>query len=182
MYATDLVDGFWDLGYDLFRDRDKFKAQFVTGDCLKLEDSEAPENGALLQLVGPHSSEGGLDIIHAGLLLHLFDYPQQLQALRGFIGVLSKPRTASMVVGSLVGNSNAGPLEVAWGGGSIFFQHNEATLRRLWQDAEEATGTKWDLEIVSHAMDIDIGKQEGAEEATKWPEGEILVDFTAKRR
>ncbi|KAL9619270.1 MAG: hypothetical protein Q9160_006122 [Pyrenula sp. 1 TL-2023] len=180
MYATDLVDGFFDLSYDLFRDRDTFKAKFTTGDCLKLEDTKTPENQALLQLVGPHSAEGGVDIIHAGLLLHLFDYPQQLQAIRGFISVLSKSLAASIIVGNLMGNQTAGPLKVAWGGGSVFYQHNEASFRRLWKEAEDATGTEWDLTIVID--DFSSSRDSGAIGASQWPEGGILLDFVAKRR
>lgn len=34
MYATDIIGDFWDLGYDLFRDRDTMKAEFIKADIL----------------------------------------------------------------------------------------------------------------------------------------------------
>ena len=38
LYGVDIVDN-WDLGYDLFRDRDRFAAHFVEADVLaKAED------------------------------------------------------------------------------------------------------------------------------------------------
>ena len=52
---------FWDIGYDLFRDRDTMKAQFVNTDILDA-------NSALAAL------HGKIDVVHVALVLHLFGW------------------------------------------------------------------------------------------------------------
>ncbi|MCJ1356350.1 MAG: hypothetical protein MMC33_006345 [Icmadophila ericetorum] len=69
MYATNINAELWDLGFELFRDRDKMKAKFIHSDILG--------KGTNLQLLNRQ-----IDIIIACQFLHLFDWNWQLAAMK----------------------------------------------------------------------------------------------------
>ncbi len=67
MGGTDLRPEFVvDLGYELFRDRGRFAARFVTGNVLDPTDA------------GLQSHDGGFDVVHTASLFHLFWWDDQV--------------------------------------------------------------------------------------------------------
>lgn len=126
MYATDIIGDFWDLGYDLFRDRDTMKAEFTKADIL--------DTYSALEAL-----HGKIDVVYVGSVLHLFGWAKQLEAARQFV-LLSKVGTA--VIGCQIGRNDAEEVTSVWGGGPAFY-HNVDSLKKMWQIIEEETGTRW---------------------------------------
>ena len=83
MYASDIKAELWELGFELFKDKHKMNAQFIQADIFNPQSQ-------LQQL------DGEIDIILTCQFLHLFNWEQQVVAIRRIIG-LSRPGT--LVVG-----------------------------------------------------------------------------------
>lgn len=134
MYGSDLRAEYFNLGYELFGDRDSFKATFVAADVFA-------ESSPLTELAGR------LDMLYAGSFFHLFDHAQQVAVAKRCVQLLA-PRAGSMLVGRQVGNEAAGEYVVKGrsGPGYSRFRHNEASWRALWDTVGEETGTKWAVE------------------------------------
>lgn len=86
LYDVDIVN-FWELGYELFRDKDKFKANFIETDILNPNERS-------------RSLAGKIDIISATHVLHQWNWETQIVAAEQLC-VLSKPD--SLVVGFQIG-------------------------------------------------------------------------------
>lgn len=139
MYATDIVPDFWDLGYDLFRDKERFHAWFIAADILD------PESSSLREL------QGRIDICLVNQVFHLFSREKQFTMAKHLI---SMSRPGSCIVGWHVG-SNQGkalPISTQTGGpdGSAGSEtrlfHNHMSWRELWQEVGHTTGTQWEVE------------------------------------
>ena len=126
MYATDVVEDFWEVGYDLFRDRDTMNAHFVKVDILDA-------NSALAAL------HGNFDVVHVALVLHLFGWAKQLEVCRQLV-LLSKIGTA--VLGCQVGSNDAGEMACGWAENPVFW-HNVESFKEMWRVVEEDTRTRW---------------------------------------
>ncbi|MCJ1461383.1 hypothetical protein MMC28_011765 [Mycoblastus sanguinarius] len=137
MYATDIVEDFWEIGYDLFRDRDSMAARFVKADILDA-------NSALKAL------HGKIDVMYAGSVLHLFNRAKQLEACRELVR-LSKIGTA--VLGCQLGRDDAEEVTSICGGNTVFF-HNIESLRKMWHVVEEETGTRWTVDASLGSLEI----------------------------
>lgn len=130
LYGADLQSEFFDLGYDLFRDRETLRAHFLKADIFEAQS-------ALNEL------KGSVDIIHAAAFLHLFDWDQQLAVLRAVVKLL-KPVKGSLMLGRQVGNVEG---KETMGGmtNRRLFRHNEESWRKLWSQISQETGTNWDV-------------------------------------
>ncbi|KFX96738.1 hypothetical protein V490_03169 [Pseudogymnoascus sp. VKM F-3557] len=136
LYGSDLRLEFWELGYDLFRDREKLKSSFLVGDVF---DSSS-ELGKL---------DGKVDIIHAASFFHLFTYEQQLEVGKRIVKLL-RPVEGSLVLGRMVGNTEPGLL-TSKDGKKTLYRHNEESWAGLWREISELTGVKF--EVKSHLVD-----------------------------
>lgn len=163
MYATDIVPDFWEIGYDLFRDRDTLKAQFIKADVLEEES-------------GLDALDGSADLVYAGSLLHLFGWEKQIQACKR-IARMSKLDT--MVLGCQIGRACGEEVETKWGGGSTMYDHNADSFRELWRQVGEETGTRW---IVKAELgDLKILGLEKEDIAWMRP-GNMLLQFSVIRQ
>ncbi|KAK8029765.1 Methyltransferase [Apiospora rasikravindrae] len=97
LIGTDLQPAFLQLGYELFADRDRFEATFVSGDVFA-EDFLAEYRGKV-------------DIVYLGSFLHLFSEPQQRVVVRQLRRLL-RPRAGSMVFGRNLGAGKGGPFRM----------------------------------------------------------------------
>ncbi|KAL8759411.1 MAG: hypothetical protein Q9199_000780 [Rusavskia elegans] len=138
MYASDIVSAFWDLSFDLFRDKPFFNAHFIEADIL---DAESP----LKEL------KGEVGILLANQVFHLFNRERQVAMAKSlvYLGTMD-----AWIVGWQVGSSRGRPLPVATqtgghsgsAGSDTKLFHNDQTWQELWQQVGEETGTKWSVE------------------------------------
>ncbi|KAK5122370.1 hypothetical protein LTR85_003954 [Meristemomyces frigidus] len=139
LYGTDLRPEFFELGYDLFLDRETCKATFIAADIFV-------PNAELDAL------NGKLSVIYAGAFFHLFDRPEQLHLAKRVATLLSS-NPGSMVLGRQVGNVTAGRYEHATNEGGWMFRHNEQSWKEMWDEAGRETGTQWEASAELRAND-----------------------------
>ncbi|TVY82076.1 Methyltransferase ausD [Lachnellula suecica] len=138
LWGAELKGDFLELGYELFLDRESFKAHFMEADVFDME-------GPLKQL------EGKMDLVQIGLFLHLFDLEGQNKACDRVVGLL-KPEKGVFILGQQIGSLEAGPM--ALGSGSKMYKHNVESFEKMWRDVGERTGTEW---RVTANMDAGLG-------------------------
>ncbi|OTA79129.1 hypothetical protein M434DRAFT_402129 [Hypoxylon sp. CO27-5] len=135
LYGTDLEPRFLEAGYDLFKDRDKFKATFVAGDMLNQCDEDNGGNRSL------EVFDGKMNIIHATSFFHLFTWENQVRAARRMVRFLDPNDSYVMIFGRQVGTTTPGDREGARG--SKRFLHNATSWQELWDEVGKLTGTSW---------------------------------------
>jgi hypothetical protein len=140
LYATDLRRDFWELGYELFKDRETLKSRFIEADVLADDDAAAGEGEGLKAL------DGKIDIIYAGSFLHLFDYAGQSKVCERIVRLL-KPVKGSVVAGRQVGYVVAGERVHRTNYREKMFRHNEESFKKMWEEVGEKTGSKWKVEV-----------------------------------
>jgi SAM-dependent methyltransferase len=136
-YAADLRREFWDLGYELFYDKETLKSEWIQTDVLAPLDSQA----------GLQQLKGKVDVIYAGSLLHLFDYGGQVKVCELIVELL-KPVKGSCVLGRQVGNVVAGETPRRVEPEKMMFRHNAESFRKMWDDVGEKMGCRWRVEVV----------------------------------
>lgn len=138
LFGTDVEPRFVDLGYDLFRDRDKFKGRFVTGDILsqsKDQDQNQGKEDALDVL------DAKMTFIHATSFFHLFTWDDQVRAASRMVRFLHPDRRDVMLFGRQVGTML--PRDNGKAGSDKVYLHNADSWQRLWDEVGERTGTRW---------------------------------------
>lgn len=136
LFGADIHPEFVELGYDLFLDRDRLQATFLTADVFD-PTSDLDELDELV------------DIVHAGSLFQLFNYEKQVEIGKRVVKLL-KPVKGSFMIGQQVGSEDSGVL----GGpdhGEILYRHNEESWVELWDDVSEQTGVE--LDVFAHLED-----------------------------
>ena len=117
IFACDVVHGFWDIGFDLFRDCDKFSATFMLAD----------------------------------VVLHLYGWNQQAEILAALVPLT---KAGSMIFGCGCGLTKGTEIETRWKNATkTMFYHDDQTMRELWKQVGEATGTEWEVKPKSFSMD-----------------------------
>ncbi|KAJ7467480.1 hypothetical protein FB451DRAFT_1092690 [Mycena latifolia] len=139
MIASDLRQGFWDLGHELFRSTPaSFPATFIAGDAfdpeflsLQPQLAEEPQSAApdLRALTSLNALHGHLSAIHSASVFHLFSEEKQLELARKMAGLLS-PRTGSIIFGSHGALPTKGYNLVA--DGKQMFCHSPESWREMW--------------------------------------------------
>jgi hypothetical protein len=161
LYGAELEAPFIEMGYELFRDRESFKAHFMVADIF-----DVSEERPLKEL------EGKMDIMHAGLFLHLFNWEEQVAACERIVSIL-KPEPGVLVLGQQMGTTTPGLVNH---GHRILFKHDKATFEKMWAEVGEKTGTKWAVEA---NLDEGLGIKQGKR---KWDGGEARrLIFEVKR-
>ena len=127
MYASDLHSELWDIGFDLFRDRETMKARFIQADVF---DPDSP----LRDL------NGKIDIIFACQFLHLFSWKQQIEAIKKIVD-MSRPGTC--LLGYQIGRVQSVEVRRPWG---MMFYHNVDSFKELWFQIARDTATNWTLD------------------------------------
>lgn len=136
IYAVDIVSH-WDVGFDLFCDRDKFKAKFVEADLMTLPDG----NEELKNL------KGRVDVINISAVFHQWDWDTQIEAAKKVVA-FSKPPGNDLNSGTLVVGYQIGHLQ---GDATVNpytkvkqYRHDPTTFAKMWDLVGEQTGTKWE--------------------------------------
>ncbi|KAE8338051.1 hypothetical protein BDV24DRAFT_153922 [Aspergillus arachidicola] len=139
LFGCDLEQVFIDLGYKLFRDKDRLEATFVTGDLTA--DDPAFAGSPLSQTLS-----GKIDIIFASSLLHLWDYDTQVRVAIRLVQ-LCRDRPGVMITGRQLGSRLGGHYPMhGVDDNALHYRHNVESLKGFWRDVEIATQTRWKLE------------------------------------
>ena len=141
LHSIDIDPKFFDLGYELFLDRNTMQSHFVSTDVL---DPSAAADCAELS--------GKLDIVWAASFFHLFPRPRQLIAVKATIQLL-KPKPGSVVLGRQLGSVKPGEYDVMKDG-RWQFRHDVDSWRELWEEVGRETGTKWRVEASLDEVDF----------------------------
>jgi SAM-dependent methyltransferase len=125
VYGADLNPEFIDMGYELFRDEDKFpRRDHFVAPADVFDFSSESELGKLC--------DGKVGVLHSTSVFHLFHWAQQMQmALRCL--QLMRRNGKVLICGSQVGNVDAGEYPRRRGGGSRY-RHDEASWKKLWDE------------------------------------------------
>ncbi|RAL12614.1 uncharacterized protein BO97DRAFT_389629 [Aspergillus homomorphus CBS 101889] len=142
LYGCDLEKIFIDLGYQLFRDQDRFQATFAVGD-LATADSKEYENGQIAQRL-----QGKISVVFASSLFHMWNYATQLRVATRLVR-LCREKKGSMIAGRQMGSVLAG--EHAMTGmtkdpTATHYRHNVESIKGFWYDVGLATKTRWTVE------------------------------------
>ena len=156
----------WEIGYDLFRDRDRFNARFLEADLMAVGMDRAPAELRALK--------GEVEIIHVSAVLHQWDWDGELAAAKKLV-YFSKPGT--LVVGHQIGSAEAKEVD-----NRLFkikhWHHNPESLERMWKMVGAETGTEWKVQAWMRPWEV-LGM--GAKDAAFMEEGDAPVDFVVER-
>ncbi|KAK3348681.1 hypothetical protein B0T25DRAFT_457117 [Lasiosphaeria hispida] len=141
--GVEICQGYLDLGYDLFRDKETTKTQFLQGD--------------VLDPAGPWPQlEGKFDVVNIGMFLHLFTWEENIQVFERVIKTLKTGELGTTIIGNALGNVND-KVALQWLNKAIP-THNVESFKRLISQVEERTGTRWE---VNAEVDTGIGIYDG---------------------
>ncbi|PYH98635.1 hypothetical protein BO71DRAFT_344434 [Aspergillus ellipticus CBS 707.79] len=126
--AIDVVN-FWDLGYEMFQDRNKFQCQFHQADLMD-------PNGAL------HNFKHAVDIVHISKVLHQWNFERQIEACERLVDL---SRLGTMVVGDQMGGQTAHEL-IPYPDLPGLWMHDERSWKQMWGIVSERTGSQWDVQ------------------------------------
>ncbi|RDB23459.1 Methyltransferase ausD [Hypsizygus marmoreus] len=178
--ASDLHQGFWDYGHELFKSTpDTFPAAFIPGNAFDAaiiaprepfyDESELatrPSNLRSLSSLTP--LQGHISAIHASAFFHLFDEAQQLELARQLASLLS-PVPGSVIFGLHGGRQEKGlRIEALNSAGKHMFCHSPQTWTELWDGEVFRKGTVR-VDAGLHKMERrDLPATEGAEFFALW--------------
>ncbi|KAJ5734388.1 hypothetical protein N7493_003174 [Penicillium malachiteum] len=132
IYASDLRQDFFDIGYDLFADRSTLKSQFIISDIFD-------DNSELVKQLS-----NGVDIINAASFFHLFTWDQQITVAKRVVSLL-RAQPGSLLVGRQVGRLDpTDPDDKSLS--QEHYRHSVDTWKRLWKQVGDETGTEWEVD------------------------------------
>ncbi|KAG9997139.1 hypothetical protein KCU78_g17100, partial [Aureobasidium melanogenum] len=153
LIGSDLHQGFLDLGYDLFKDKETLRTKFIAADVFEAQSKLTP-------------LEGNIDILHTSSFFHLFGYEGQKKVARRVVQLL-KPKKDSLLVGRQVGNIKAHEEESSASGSGNMFLHNVESWKQMWKEIGEETGTQWKVEATLEEWSLPREKASWHREGTK---------------
>ena len=128
LFAMDIVNH-WDVGYELFCDRDRFSAHFFETDVLF-------PNTQLVAL------RGKVDILYITHVLHQWDWENQVKCLLQLVGLSSGP--GAMVVGFQIGSAGERNILASGLAKSDAYWHDPNSFAEIWDRVSRETGTRWE--------------------------------------
>lgn len=129
IYAIDIVNH-WDVGFEMYRDQEKFHAHFIKTDILY-------PNSELQEL------NGKMDIIWITHVLHQWTWEGQVLAAKSLVQLA---RVGSLVAGYQVGLEVGTHQPATELMKADSFLHDPASFARMWEQVGEETGSKWRTE------------------------------------
>lgn len=127
LIGADTEGRFFELGYELFKDKQTLKAKFH---AQSIFDEEF-----LPQL------HGKIDIIYLGSFLHLFDFEKQ-KLIVGQLTKLLRKSPGSLVFGRHLGADQGGEFHMKSLGWDLY-RHSQDTISKLWEQAPDG---KWTVD------------------------------------
>ncbi|KAE9976507.1 hypothetical protein EG327_008008 [Venturia inaequalis] len=132
LYGIDLESIFVNFGYELFRDREKFEAAFLSGDMFQ----HSPDSFESLAYK--------IDVAWASSFLHLFGWEDQLSLCIRIVGFL-KRKKGSMILGRQLGSVVPGNFPLQNLMQAEPYWHSATSFRRLWDEVEMVTKAKFEV-------------------------------------
>lgn len=129
LYGVDIVNHF-DVGYNLFRDREHFKGHFIEADILSTTSSELT------------ALKGQADIIVVSQVLHQWNWDNQIKATQT-LSTFTKP--GSMIVGNQIGNPKAQEINLKSLSMAVW-RHNPDSFAKMFEAVGDTTGTRWEIQ------------------------------------
>ena len=90
------------------------------------------------------AGKAGFDVIALSMLLHIWDWDDQVHVLKQVVGLAS---ARSVVVGCQIGNIPAKERVNPYLGGKGQFWHDAESFTALWEKVSELTETAWSCEV-----------------------------------
>lgn len=139
LFGCDLEQVFIDLGYRLFRDKDRLQAMFVVGDLsadeVHINDSEIAQK-----------LNGMIDIVFASSLFHMWDWDTQFKVATHLVKIC-RQKSGIMITGRQMGSVQGDHYTMAgMKDGAVHYRHDPETMQRFWDAIGEATHTSWKVE------------------------------------
>ena len=125
IYGCDLQLDFIQLGYKLFKDRDKLKANFLTADIFDPRSSLADLTDQV-------------DMVYVGSFFHLWGMQKQREVSKAVFALL-RPQRGSMILGRQVGAVEAAEKISATG---TMYRHNVESFKKMWKELGEELGVQ----------------------------------------
>jgi hypothetical protein len=129
LYGVDIAN-YWNVGFDMFQDKNSFDAKFIEADILS-------DNTAFASL------KSRVDFVSVFQLLHQWNWNGQLEAAKTLAN-FTKP--GSMIVGNQIGNQDAREYTIKPATTQVYRQNAES-MEKLWNQVGEQTGTKWKTQV-----------------------------------
>lgn len=160
LYGVDIISH-WDVGFEMFRDRDTFSAQFIEADYISSDSS-------LRKL------EGAVDVVFISQVLHQWNWDGQVRAAQRLVD-FSRPGT--LVAGCQIGDVTGH--EVIFGPSKVpLWRHDVESFAKMWHHVGAETGTKWETEAWLRTWeDMDWDPQDQA----FLGESARIIEFVVKR-
>lgn len=135
--AVDLHPELLDIGFELFRDRERIEdATFFVGDVLKKDN-----NNAELQKL-----DGKVTMIHAANFFHLFPWDEQVSAGIRMTELFDPDQKDCFIFGRHVGSLEPGARTASTLSEELFL-HDERSFQKLWDEIGGKTETRWKVEV-----------------------------------
>lgn len=151
--GLDVESVFLELGYDLFRDKDKFHGTLLPVDLLK--DS------------GPIPSfDGQMDMIGIFSVLHFFAYEPQIEVVKRLVG-FSRPKAESTILGRQVATPQPGVYNSLKEGSRVYI-HDVKTFKASWERVGRETSTRWEVDAWTAPVDAKMAAQTWAMPEMCW--------------
>ena len=154
LFGAELRADFFDLGYELFKDRKTLGTTFLVADVF--DDSETSSLNVL---------EGKTDIVYAASFLHLFNWDEQIAVCKRIVKIL-RPQKGSVVFGRQVGTTKPGLYEGNTGVSSQKWRHDEGTFKEMWEQVGQETGTEWTVDVT--LQEPQKGEMAGSSARGRW--------------
>ena len=178
LYGTDLFPEYEAIGHGFFRDEDRFKDRFITGDLF----DESPDSAL-------GKTKGTWDIVSIVMFLHIWDWDTQVAACKRILKLL-KPGKGGLIVGAQTGSTAAKSIELkppytAPGEERKIFRHNLESFRKMWEAVQEGEGVSLKLEVSYDSRqerDKLVKEQETGERNFFFPpsDAEVKLFFTVE--
>jgi hypothetical protein len=165
-YGSDLKASFWDIGFELFRDKSSLKTTFIEADILDANSNL-------------HKLDGKVDIINAASFFHLFDWNGQIATAKAVVQLL-KPSSGSLLVGRQGGRVEAGEFNHQVGSDKSLYWHNPDSFARLWKQVGDETGTEWEVNAYFDE-NIDMRRKARGGLSQFIPTDSKMLKFTVRR-
>ena len=140
LFGSDIEPAFIDLGYELFKDENKFSRSHFLVSADAFDDS--PSN-PLTQL------DGKVTVLHISAVFHLFGLDKQRPLAQRCLKLLNKTVGRCLVLGAQTANVVAGDYKRVTGRSR--WRHNAESWREMWEEAAKVHGgCKVTVESVLH--------------------------------